>query len=404
VEAERHDLLWEDERESYPGDESREEEGPSLETESVVAGKAFEVGEASLNVTDEKVPPKKKAEKQSEKQLAVSREKAEAIAGKEEAFLNKIQTSPKKVDKNQLDTATQGRNVLARTGDDIEISLVNEGWLFLGYRDMKSADGIIFKSRQYGEGKTLFTFRAQRLGSYDLPFMYQDARSGDQKKILISVSVLKDDEFEKKLSEEVIEDQEPYDLQYAERLIKLGNHKAALDEFLKARQNNQEGSAYLNQRIAHLYYQMQKFPEAYSYWRQNTRAPEPFSDLATVGIVSSSIEMGDHPGLLKNLTDFLNITALPIGRETLDLAGFLMSCGDRESARDALLEYSRIHPDGEVLDQVFYLLGQVYEEDREFKLAREAYTKVFTDYPGSALTVKAKERVQFLKRHFLYIQ
>ena len=100
---------------------------------------------ASSNVTDNKVPPKvplkvpskvpekKKTEKQPEKQLIVSREKAETFSGKEESLLNNLQTSPKKIDENQLDTTTQGRNVLARTGDDIEISLANEGWLFLGY-------------------------------------------------------------------------------------------------------------------------------------------------------------------------------------------------------------------------------------------------------------------------------
>jgi tetratricopeptide (TPR) repeat protein len=313
------------------------------------------------------------------------------------------------------------RMVYARVGDDIEISFDKEGWLFLGYKDQKSSEAIAFQTRQYREGSTVFVFSARKLGAYDLPFLFQENYSGSQEKMIMGVLVLEDDEFDRRISEVTGERQsEAEDLQYAERLTELGQYEKALGEFLK---RYRDSSPYLNDRIADLYLKTGQFNAAMQYWMKNWQrrqmknglgekpdtagATQEYSNRAISGIIRTCIAMDDHPTLLQYTEPLLSIDGAPIEREIIMLVRYLIDKKDFRSARETLQRYLRARSSGGSMDEILFLIGRIYEEDtehRNYKMARDTYTRVYTEFPESFFADSSKEKVDFLNRHFLFVR
>jgi outer membrane protein assembly factor BamD (BamD/ComL family) len=139
---------------------------------------------------------------------------------------------------------------------------------------------------------------------------------------------------------------------------------------------------------------------------RNMEDPE-FSERATVGILSSHVRLGDHSGVLKYIEPFLEITSLSTGSETVELLRFLIEKGDFTAAEATIRGYIVYHPRSDVLDEIYFLRGRVYEENperRDFKMARDSYQLVYEEYPESIHAVEARDRVKFLNRHFLFLQ
>ncbi|HUJ75757.1 MAG TPA: hypothetical protein VL359_12895, partial [bacterium] len=64
-------------------------------------------------------------------------------------------------------------------GDDVQVSLDGVGFLFLGFPDRSpDGDGMSFKGKDTRDGKTWFSFKALKLGTYDLDFLKQDNATG----------------------------------------------------------------------------------------------------------------------------------------------------------------------------------------------------------------------------------
>ncbi len=306
----------------------------------------------------------------------------------------------------------------ARAGDDIEISFDREGWLFLGYKDKESSEAVIFQSREYRKGSTIFVFSAQKLGTYELPFQFQQNFSATQEQVTMKVLVVEEKEFERLVSVSgggAVSEIESY--QYAERLIELGRYEEALAEYLK---RYGTGSPYLNDRIADLSLRTSRFDDAIQYWLKNwekrsetglaSEADDSgpnYSDLALSGIVRTCLAKDDHPSLLLYAEAFLDIDSSSIDRETIMMVEYLLEKGDFKRAKDFLQRYLKRHPNSAVMDQVLFLHGRIYEENKEqrnYKLARDAYARVYTDFPESLFADAAKEKADFLNRHFFFVR
>jgi tetratricopeptide (TPR) repeat protein len=363
------------------------------------------------------VPLKKKADK------VVHEERKPPAAVREES-MSAPGVAPK-VDRSRAETSSEResaenerQNFYARIGDDIEISFDREGWLFLGYSDQKSSDAINFQSREYRDGVTVFLFNARRLGTYDLPFLFQKNFSASQDRMTMRVYVVEDEEFDRLISGaggESLSEIESY--QYAERLVELGRFEEALGEYLK---RYSERSPYLNDRIADLSLRTSRFDAAMEYWMKNWQAhtdisPEgksdstnrDYSNRALAGIIRTCIAKDDHPALLMYADPFLNIESTSIDRETVNMVKYLIEKRDFRSAKESLQHYLRIHPTSAVMDEVLFLFGRIYEEDgeqRSYKLARDAYSRVYADFPESLFADTAREKADFLDRHFFFVR
>ena len=86
------------------------------------------------------------------------------------------------------------RAVYARVGDEIEIGLDGVGFLFLGFAD-RQTDSMTFKARTVKDGKTFFTFKALKLGTWALDFQQQDNATGASRIESVRVVVLEEADF-----------------------------------------------------------------------------------------------------------------------------------------------------------------------------------------------------------------
>jgi tetratricopeptide (TPR) repeat protein len=223
--------------------------------------------------------------------------------------------------------------------------------------------------------------------------------------------VVGDEEFDRLVStsgEEVASEIEGY--KYAERLIELGRYEDALSEYMR---RYRAGSPYLNDRIADLSLRTSRFDSAIQYWLKNWQqeaaedSDQNYSDLAISGIIRTCIAKDDHPNLLLYTEPLLNIESSSIDREIVMMVKYLIGKGDFNRAKAALQRYLQRHPDSPIMDQVLFLFGRIYEENtenRNYKMARDAFARVYTDFPESIFADSAKEKADFLNRHFFFVR
>ena len=296
------------------------------------------------------------------------------------------------------------QRILARPGDDIEISFDENGWVYLGAGDREATlSGIAFLGKQIKEGGSVFAFNASELGDYELSFLHQDNRAGLQKKVILDVLVLEEGEFDQRLGEE---GGDGGSLTLAEELRKAGRKTEALNEYLRI---YREGDPLLNDRIAAIYWADQEFEKAAVYWNRNRDLPGEFGERAVLGIVNSAVATDDRVSLFQNIDALLAIESVSIAEDVINLVRYFMSTEDYSAARRVLLGFlMRIPVPGERrLDEAYYLMGQIYEAGRDLedlKEAKRAYTRVINDFPDSPFYSSAEERIRYLNRHFFYLQ
>ncbi len=302
------------------------------------------------------------------------------------------------------------REIYARIGDEVEIGLEGEGFLFLGFPDRVQADGMSFKSKQAREGKTYFKFKAFSKGDYDLSFMQQDNARGRTQKETVRIHVVSEADFTAAVERQAApqasdkRDMEPADYQYAEKLIALGKLDAALAELTKG---YKETDGYANDRIAFVYLLKRDYDAAEKYYGRNLLPAGAYTNNAVIGMVRVAILRKDSAGFFSYLKRMLAITDSNIEEPLIQGARFQMEKGEAGVALDLLAEYTRRYPQGADLDEVRFLTAQLLEKDsayRDIPRARELYRGILAEFPESRFAGSSRERLRYIEQHFYYVR
>ena len=298
----------------------------------------------------------------------------------------------------------------ARVGDEIEIGFDGTGFLFLGFAD-RETDSMTFKARTVKEGKTFFTFKALKLGTWDLDFQQQDNTTGSTRIESVRVAVLEEADFAAAVQrqtaqggEPVLEEMDAGRLEWAKKLESLGKDSAAIAEYLKG---YRDGNPELNDRIASLYTRNGDGDAAEKYWRKNVGTASPWGERAVVGMAKLAVARGDVDGYLAWHRQLLAITVEPIDDVLVDAALAARAKGDVGLGIDLLAEYGRRYPSGKRLDEAAFVTAQLLEADspfRDLKRSRDLYAALLREFPESALAPQAADRLRYLEQHFFTIR
>jgi tetratricopeptide (TPR) repeat protein len=297
------------------------------------------------------------------------------------------------------------RTIYARIGDEIEISFKENGWLLLEMPAKGS--GINFISRSIEEGKTLFKLRGNAIGSYPLPFQYQDQLRGIMRREIIEVKVVGENEFDSAMGSRMSDGEKELrskKREYAARLYDLGDFKGALREYLAA---YSEGDPALNETIATLALKEKDYKNAASFWKKNLRENGAFHDKALLGLVMANIGLKDRSAMIGQIQELFAVDNFPIEEELMALVRFFNESQNDSFGYQLLNEYLAHFPSGAYLDEIYYLLGMLYEQHptlRDFKKAREYYTRVVKEHPESPYLLRSKERIDYINRHYFRVQ
>jgi TolA-binding protein len=306
--------------------------------------------------------------------------------------------------------AKKVREVYARVGDEVEVALDGEGFLFLGFAD-RETDSMTFKARTVKDGKTFFRFKALKLGTWSLDFQQQDNATGTTRVESVRVVVLEEAEFAEAVQrqtesggEAVLEDIEAGRWEWAEKLASIGKETAAIAEYLKG---YREGNPELNDRIAVLYTGTKDAAAAEKYWRKNIGTASPWGDRAVVGLARLAVARGDLDGYLAWHRQLLAVSAVPIGDVLVDAALAARAKGDVGLGIDLLSEYGRRYPGGGRMDEAAFFTAQLLEADspfRDLKRSRDLYAALLREFPESGHAAEAAERLRYLDQHFFTIR
>ena len=300
------------------------------------------------------------------------------------------------------------REIYARTGDQLQVGLDGLGFLFLGFPDKSAqADGISFKTKENRNNKTWFTFQALQLGTYDLDFVQQDNTTGKSVKETVRVHVVSDQDFSAATQTQSIPDAavpETGDPAYADTLTGLGQYQAAVAELMKG---YRDGNPSLNDRIAALYMHMNSYDAAAKFYTKNLAPQNQYTASAVDGLMRVAVVQKDQQALMADLKQFLALKDSGT-EETFIMAARM----ERDTAQigvglQLLATYATRFPTGSYRDEADLIAAQMLEADSTFRniaQARDLYNNLLTNYPESAFADAARQRVQYIDRHFIHVR
>lgn len=306
------------------------------------------------------------------------------------------------------------KNIISRENDSIIISFKGLGWVYEGTDNMPApTDGIEYKGKDYSNNKTSFTFKAHKIGVYLLKFIKQDNNTATSINRNIKVQVVKDADFSKMLTAgnntsrlENANFQADYTI--PDDLYKSGDFKDALREYLRIYNSN---DPYLNERIAHLYFNEKEYEAALKYWKLNLQPDNEYYREAMEGTLLCAVKLDDIVEVSKTIENYKNIldksNSLKEEDNLFAAAKTLYKNNRTKFAIELLNTYIKNYLKGRYIDAVYFYLGSLYENDkgiRDLKKSLMFYEKVYNDYTGSAYYTRAYERINYIRRHFFDIR
>lgn len=297
-----------------------------------------------------------------------------------------------------------GNDIFARIGDPITVNLEKEGWFFLGSDNNQQLNGLRLVSSEQAGGYSNFTFNALELGTYALKFLHQDNIRGTQTTDTIHVTVMSNSDFENKLSNTTIMDIPEVDYSYADALMNAGQYESAVTEYLKS---YRDSSPYLNDRIAEAYWNLGNYSLSKQYWLNNIDTDKEYSEKAVIGIINASIASDDYSTVLRYANRINGISAINTAGVLINLTEFYKNRRDYESAIDTCNLFLSRYPTSRLIHKLYFIMGELYEENssfRDFEKSIYYYKMIYENFPESTYSREARERVDYINRHFFYIR
>jgi len=326
-----------------------------------------------------------------------------------EAAVQPAATQPAAAQPSAAPTYGKLREIFARQGDDVQIGLDGPGFLFLGFPDRSpNGDGMSFKGKDTRDGKTWFSFTALKLGTYDLDFLRQDNTTGTSSKETVRVHVVSDADFAAAVNQgqqqTPASTEAPGDPAFAAKLTSLGQYDAAIAELLKG---YRDGNPDLNDRIAQLYLRTGAYDAAGKYFSKNMAEQGKYGESAVLGLTRIAIAQKDQPELLSLLKRLLAVKDPGLEETLLSAARLEKEKQEVGLGIDLASEYLSRYPEGTWRDEADYLLAQMLELDSPFRdiaRARVTYREILDLYPESLFASRARDRIEYIDRHFFQIR
>jgi hypothetical protein len=311
--------------------------------------------------------------------------------------------------RSQGDSYGRLREIFARQGDEVQVGLDGAGFLFLGFPDRSPlADGMAFKGKENRNAKTWFTFKALKIGVFDLDFLQQQNATGTSAKETVRVHVVSDTEFASAVNQKPEESQpgsvagETGDPAFAEKLTSLGQYEAAVGELLKG---YKEGNPGLNDQIATLYMRMHSWDAAGKYYTKNLTGA--YASRAVLGLVQVAVAQKDQQLLMTCLKPFLAIREPQAEEPLIQATRMERDKSEIGVGMDLAGEYAARFPSGAWVDEARFLLAQFLEADSPFRdiaRSRDTYRDLLKTHPESAYANPARERLRYIERHFYQVR
>ncbi|HEY9595946.1 MAG TPA: hypothetical protein VHE79_15810, partial [Spirochaetia bacterium] len=303
------------------------------------------------------------------------------------------------------------REIYAREGDELKIGLDGLGFLFLGLPDRgDQANGMSFKSKENRDNKTWFTFRALKLGSYDLDFQQQDNATGTTNKETVRVHVVSDQDFaaatvrQPDAGDTATSVAEPGDPAFAARLAAAGAYDAAVAELLKG---YRDGNPSLNDQIAALYMKMGSLDAAAKYYAKNLAPQGPWAQAAVLGLTKIAVAQKDQQDFMGLLKQFLAVDDASAEETLIGAVRMEKDLKQVGVGLDLAGAYVKRFPTGRWRDEADFLAAQMLEADTPFRdIARAGnlYRGIVKDFPESQFAEPARQRLLYIERHFFQVR
>jgi tetratricopeptide (TPR) repeat protein len=303
------------------------------------------------------------------------------------------------------------REIYARQGDELQVGLDGPGFLFLGFPDRSPlADGMSFKGKEIRNNKTWFTFRALKLGTYDLDFLLQENTTGKSDKETVRVHVVTEQDFSAAVNQQSGQGSpdpgsvETGDAEFAGRLTNVGAYASAIAELQKG---YREGNPALNDQIASLYMRLGTYDAAGKYYSKNIVPPNEYSQRAVVGLVSIAIAQKDQKALMASLKQFLAIKDPSVEEPLIRAVRMEANRAEIGLGLDLAGEYAARYPNGRWRDEADFLMANLLEGDSQFRdiaRARDLYRGILANDPESTFAAAAREHLSYIDRHFYQVR
>ncbi len=294
-------------------------------------------------------------------------------------------------------------------GQAIDFSYPGEGWVYLGEENTKK--GLEYKKRKMSEGKTFFTFKAEKVGNYILNFSYFDVFSGNFIVDAISVKVIESDggekkdsltleynnkdkpntEKEKKSPSEVGIDGEKVEIKIEDGK-KLQESVGKVQEDKKDENTSEKQLEKNKPAVAKEEKKAVEATTADSSTKQTKNSqyqePEVFVNVATITPENAKTKENSEE-------------ANKIIKEAQDA----ISQNDAKTALEKLESFFNISSSN--IDVAYFLRGMAYEingEYRNMKQALSAYKFLIKTFPNSSHYEDAMRRIRYIEKYFVNIK
>lgn len=306
-------------------------------------------------------------------------------------------------------------DLVAEIDTPFHVIFPDGSWVYLGCEsDEGFGSAVSLSAKQPVDGTCRFTFQALDSGSHALRFQLQDLSAGQLRNHIVTVRISPSGVEDAPMagadrSEPVIAmssalstEQTP-DFRFAESLLRMNRLHAALKEFERY---YRPGDPYLSDRIAGIHYLLEEYELAKSYWQRNLATDSEYREQAVLGLMRTAVSQREVMSAVELLPRLFSLESAQLDGIFGLTTEFLREEGEMEVLRGMLLEYAVRYPSGGSIDEAYYRLGRLYEQNnswRNLKLSRDYYSLIVKNYPESEFWSPSDQRVRYLDRHFFRI-
>lgn len=364
----------------------------------------------------EAVPQKSDSQKKPEespvkKQTKPEQQKPPIRPVKETENLSAPETSSLDTVKSITNEKVQERSVVAKLFDTVLLTFDGPGWIFVGEAEGKA--GLSYTSRDTSnQARTGFSFKARETGEYVLVFQRQDLSVAMLSMERVKVSVLDEKDFLTAVNAQKAGQADGDSAAVSAGASGTGDSLYAAKKYPEAYaaylNGYTPGNPYLENRLGELAFSLGRFSEAVDHWSKNLTVKNGnWQVLALRGIFDASVKGRLKDSMIFSAERLLSSEDSFSRGDLVAVVTALKELKDFEKAIRFCESYISRYPFIKGIDEVYYLLGTLYEEQGSQRSEQKAvsYYRIVTEnYPASQFWQKARDRILFIERNYLFIR